>query len=232
MRYDSLDHLVTSNTAVILDSSAMSHLNSPDSNPLHNKSDKGIKIQNKSITKLIELSEEVDNIYITLGVCEELIPQSLIRCLEVTTQHIGSIIGKDAKHQQARTRKKRRNYIRIKRKREEIMEFLESRGRVLDFSDKEEYEKIDINCRKIKEYCNLSDVDWDFLISGILLSRQKSPVCLVSNDFGILEAYKLCLECGLFQERDLTFYFRTSFQSYDKAILSKELKKALSNHPK
>ena len=38
-----------------IDSSAMSHLNSPDSNPLHNKSDKGIKIQNKSITKLIEL---------------------------------------------------------------------------------------------------------------------------------------------------------------------------------
>ena len=93
--------------------------------------------------------------------------------------------------------------------------------KILDYSGLEYYKIVDKICNQIKNHCDLSDTDWDFLITGVIASSQNSPVCLISNDFGIGQAWNMFLECDLFKEDNLNFYLREGFDSYIKF-----------NHPK
>lgn len=228
MKPKSIEQLVALNKAVIIDVSAISHLNSSRKKTGQSKTNKGMKIQHRSMLKLRQLAEETNKIYVTSGVYEELMPQKLINCLEMSSLSVEKL-GRDARLYKETIKSQKKKFTKLKKKKDEMRECLMEGNKVLNFSSEEEYQIIDNACRKVKEYCELSEADWEFLISGIILSRQINPVCLISNDSGIWEAYKLLLECRLFQEGDLTFYFRENFESYCKVMLGEELKKAISN---
>jgi len=198
-----IDKIIDNYEAVILDTSIMK--------PLDKKTD---KMFDRSITKLTELCREVDNIYISKGVSGEFLPENLPYLIEIS-KPIAQNLGKDSNWNKSLFKKINKKYKRVEKKQRTFLEIFQSKGNIIDFSNEERYKLIDKSCRRMKKHYKLSDVDWDFLISGIIFSEQVVPVCLVSNDFGILNAYKKFAEISLFKKGSLDFFLRPSFDSYE-----------------
>lgn len=201
----SLEELAESNSVIILDTCAFFYLdgfrrckNNPSQSDI---------IKRNSARKFYQLAERTRRIYITSKICDE---------ITLKKAFLNTLNRDYKKHQRDKTIRRLKVIKKERQATTKFIEYLRSIGRILNYSDLEHYKTIDKNSRSIKDYCKLSNTDWDFLITGIIASLTDDPICLISNDFQIGNAWDMCLECNLFKEDNLTFYFRKKFDTYKR----------------
>jgi hypothetical protein len=184
------------------------------------------EIRRASARKMQQFAEETGRVYIPEGVYGELDPAGG-RPLLSPTLAVGDIRKPNRKHFRDTLRRGGKIITKEREAKKRLIEYLRSTNRVLDFSTLEHYKTLSGVCKGIKDLCKLNDVDWDFLVTGIVALGEQSPVCLVSNDFDIGKAWSLCLECRLFEGNNLPFYLRKKFDAYRNFDPSK-----VNPHPK
>jgi len=107
--------------------------------------------------------------------------------------------------------KKRRNLIRL----------LEERERVLQLDENEE-KRYNSLCRRylyLKGKKGLSKTNFDFLISGAVVSEKRGPTCLISNTFKILHSWQALVRGKGITPEEFGFFLRDDINVFRRPYL-------------
>ena len=107
------------------------------------------------------------------------------------------------------------------KKERKMIDFYVDNGKILSFSeeDKKAYMGLSKKYNSLKERNSLSEADFDFLISGLVLSQKGESSALLSNDFGIVKSWKFILyHRNIFPEK-FGFFLRHYFPNFEKLSL-------------
>ncbi len=153
-------------------------------------------------TELLDLSKKGHNIYITNGIFNE--SRAFADYLITNSSKNGS--------------RGRKNELGRKNQslRSQIFNLLEDKGKIIKLNEGEtiEYELFDQACQQIKNHYGLSNIDWDFLLSGLVMSRNRGNVSLISNDNGIVESWRAFIACECVNPYVLNFFSRKEIHSF------------------
>ena len=111
--------------------------------------------------------------------------------------------------------------------RKRLLNTIESNSRILQLDDNEEiqYSLLHREYSGIKEEFYIGNVDYDFLVSGVVVSEaRKKPVALISNDMGILRAWKFFLVEKSLSPIELKFLIRIGNETFKGAKPPKRYK--------
>lgn len=83
-------------------------------------------------------------------------------------------------------------------------------SRILNLNPEQEtlYDSLYLGYKWLDEKNGLGVTDFDFLISGAVLAQTNDSAALVSNDFGIVEAWRILSEREGFTSEQLPFFIR------------------------
>lgn len=95
-----------------------------------------------------------------------------------------------------------------------IMLLEENRVLVLNLEEQGIYPYFYNLSHNLKNYYKLSETDFDLLISGRVLSKTRGPSAIISNDFGIVKAWKSLLNKKEFSIESLGFFVRQKLTSF------------------
>ncbi len=85
---------------------------------------------------------------------------------------------------------------------------------ILEGEMKKLYEKVSEKYQGLIEEYGLSNVDFDFLITGITLAMTSNPVIFLSNDYKIFHARNRILKREKIDEKMIRFFVREDFFSF------------------
>ena len=111
-----------------------------------------------------------------------------------------------------------RRKIRDKGKeKKRLIGIFEERNRILDLKSNNMalYNELDKKYEDLKGEHNLSETDFDFLISGAVLEKTRYSVALVSNDFGIVPVWRYFLKHEHVRRDRLSFFTRKKFLEFE-----------------
>lgn len=106
------------------------------------------------------------------------------------------------------------------KKRKRFLDRLKNEERVFSFNgvEKNLYKELYNNYLNIQKYHGLSESDYDFLISGTVVSLKKGTTALLSNDFHILYAWKIILEDRKISNEQLGFFIRKKYLNFERGF--------------
>ena len=110
--------------------------------------------------------------------------------------------------------------------RKDLLDAIQFNSRILQLNSGEKlwYDVLSKGYSKIRD--ELAETDYDFLVSGVVLSEaRKEPVALISNDIGILRAWKLFLMEECLSTIELGFLIRVGNDTFKKMRILKKYKK-------
>ena len=85
--------------------------------------------------------------------------------------------------------------------------------------DEEEQSSYDLFYRRywfVRKECKLTDADYDFVLSGVVLAKLRFPIDLMSNDMGSLYAKKDLSEREKIRRYNFRFFIRTGKFRFEK----------------
>lgn len=91
----------------------------------------------------------------------------------------------------------------------------------LDENERKLYGKMSRKYSFLKRKRDISEADFDFLISGFVLSRTRDLTSLISNDFGIFYSWIDLLKREKLTPETLGFFVRIDFNSFKRGKLKK-----------
>jgi len=100
-------------------------------------------------------------------------------------------------------------------------------SRILEFDNNEEiiYAFLHREYSEMQKRFDIGRADYDFLVSGgVLLETRKEPVALISNDMGILRAWKFFLKGEGLKSNELKFIKRIGSEIFEEAKLPRKYK--------
>ena len=103
--------------------------------------------------------------------------------------------------------------------RKRLLDAIESNSRILQLDGGEEiwYNLLFNSFLKIRDKFRLGETDYDFLISGAVLSEaRKKPIALISNDIGILRAWKYVLMVECLSPEEFGFLTRIGDETFKR----------------
>ncbi|MBI2043372.1 hypothetical protein HYT25_03215 [Candidatus Pacearchaeota archaeon] len=101
------------------------------------------------------------------------------------------------------------------RENDNLARILDMKNKVnLEDDEKLLYENIKRRLSWIKENYKLGEADIDFLTHGIVISRTRGSISLVSNDFGILKAWNDFLRFTKTDKKQLGFFIRKRVDTF------------------
>jgi len=106
-------------------------------------------------------------------------------------------------------------------KRESLIEKLREENRIITLNQDEEglYRLIYQSCMEFKyRHKKLSGPDWDFLITGYVLSVKRAPTALISNDYPIMKAWEEILREKRTTSKRFGFFVRVNNFDFKKAF--------------
>ena len=110
----------------------------------------------------------------------------------------------------------------------DLLSTIQSNSRILEF-DEDERKSYNERSRKhsgIKNKFLLGNVDYDLVVSAFVLSEmRKKPVALISNDIGILRAWKFLFMRENLSLDELRFLIRIGNETFKKIKPPKDYKK-------
>jgi len=159
------------------------------------------------LTKVSDMVEDGSLIYVTEGVLEEVVGDSDI-C--VRRNKWRRVVLKFLKKSQGKQRR--------------FFQTMSEQEKVLDFSERENplYERFATKYGFLKKRYCLTEVDFDFLISGLTFCFNKNPFALVSNDFGIYGAFLDLKVRERIPSELLRFFNRTGKNIFERPKFKKD----------
>ena len=109
-----------------------------------------------------------------------------------------------------------------------LLDAIRDNSRILQLNGGEKlwYDVIFKGYFKIRDKFELAETDYDFLVSGVVLSdARKKPIALVSNDLGILRAWKSILMKESISPEKLGFLIRIGDYIFKRIKPPKDYKK-------
>ncbi|MCH8945682.1 MAG: hypothetical protein IIA85_02055 [Nanoarchaeota archaeon] len=107
--------------------------------------------------------------------------------------------------------KERRKLIRVLKENYGILEF--------DGNEKKLYDEMSRKYSFLKRKKNISEADFDFLISGAVVSMKRNLTSLISNDFGIFYSWRELLKKEKLTPKQLGFFVRKEFNVFKRGKL-------------
>ena len=105
------------------------------------------------------------------------------------------------------------------KQRSKLKRMFEEKGKVLKLEE-DEPELYGFFYRKYSKIANkneLSETDFNFLISGMILNQKtEHPICLISNDYGIFYSWKAFLFKEKVNPKQFSFCMRESLEIFQK----------------
>ena len=95
-----------------------------------------------------------------------------------------------------------------------IMRLEEDRILALNLEERGRYSYFYDLSHNLKNYYKLSETDFDLLILGRILSQTRGPSAIISNDFGIVKAWKYLLNKNKFSLDNFGFFVRQKLSSF------------------
>ena len=98
--------------------------------------------------------------------------------------------------------------------------------RILELNEDERklYDKMSRKYSFLKRKRDISEADFDFLISGAVVSRTRDLTSLISNDFGIFYSWMELLRREKLTPEKLGFFIRKDFNVFKRGKLQKNIK--------
>ena len=161
-----------------------------------------------------QMIETKKNFYLTLPILQEFLgPDTRLytQALSEVSSQVLPVAGRYHNSVRSFTKKKR-----------SFVDFVWKQNASLIFTSNEsdEYFSLLSESKFILDILNLSNTDYDFLLSAAAISSDRGSTAIISNDFPILYAWKeLCSRKPELSER-LHFYLHTSPFSFEKAFSS------------
>lgn len=112
-----------------------------------------------------------------------------------------------------------RSFNDFNKLRRRVVNLFNDNGKIIYF-DKvgiENYDAYSSKYYSLKEKKGLSDSDFDFFISGLVLAKSNGPTALLSNDFGIVSVWGSVLRSEFLDSSKLGFFFRETYEDFRKA---------------
>lgn len=110
----------------------------------------------------------------------------------------------------------------------ELSYTIQSNSRIIEFDEDEKkpYNEVSRKYSRIKNKFRLGNEDYDLVVSAVVLSKvRKESVALVSNDIGILRAWKFLLMKEDLSVAELRFLIRIGNKTFKKIKPPKDYKK-------
>lgn len=111
--------------------------------------------------------------------------------------------------------------------RNDLLDAIQLNRRILqlDSGEKLWYDVLSEGYSKIMGKFEIEETDYDFLVSGVVLSEaRKKPVALISNDMGILRAWKFLLMRECLSPGELGFFMRKGRETFKRVRPPKDYK--------
>ncbi len=154
--------------------------------------------------------ENFENLYTTLGVFNEIGNHN--------SEKYKKKIKKRYFHDKHPGVLKLRRVIRDKNKEERgLINYLEFLQRIINLNKEEKmYNRFFDSYSYFKEKYGLSNVDFDFLISGGILSKTRGSSALISNDFNIAKAWRNFLDLEKISKTKFDFFNRLDISVFER----------------
>lgn len=110
----------------------------------------------------------------------------------------------------------------------DLLHAIQSNSRIIEFDDdgRKSYNEKSRKYSRIKDKFRLGNEDYNLVISAVVLPEvRKEPVALVSNDIGILRAWKFLLMQEDLSLAELRFLIRIGNETFKKIKPPKDYKK-------
>ena len=112
--------------------------------------------------------------------------------------------------------------------RKDLLDAIQFNSRILQLNGGEKlwYDVLFKQYSKLRDIFELAETDYDFLVSGFVLSEaRKESVALISNDLGILRAWKFFLMRECLSSEELGFLIRIGDHIFKRIKPPKDYKK-------
>lgn len=205
-KFKTLEEIAKNYKFVLIDTSAILKPIRTDS-ILENLDEKlkRINIEIDSIKTLIPIFNKLENIYLVPGVIREL------------SNYGSHKYKKKIKNEFAQRDRRKLDFLRAKKEtirlRNKFSNFCEENNRVIKL-ERNYLEKSEIYKEKYKEFIeiyNLSEVDYDLLITGGVLAN----TALISNDFGIVRLWRQFLKKEKINGNKFKVFTRKELNNYE-----------------
>jgi len=108
----------------------------------------------------------------------------------------------------------------LKKERSHLLKSFKKEKKIISLNDLEErkYQEIFKKNLYLKKINRLSNVDYDLLITGAVLSMARENTAVLSNDFPLLYAYQSLIREGSFDREKYGFFIRIKQEHFSRAI--------------
>ncbi len=107
---------------------------------------------------------------------------------------------------------------KARRESEKLINVFQENNRIIDISCEEEvlYDSLYWRYKWLDEKKDLGITDFDFLISGVVLVQKNGSTALLSNDYGIADAWEFLLKREGFTKEQFPFFTREKLYRFQK----------------